>query len=90
MHGHENSPVSRKQGMGVNWEGLRKIEKLLLSVVCLLILAESFNYKMMAQTTFFFISSERRNWHSSKRGMPVIWQKSLMNPQQTPASCKGS
>lgn len=39
MHGHENSLVSRKQGMGVNWEGLREFEKLLLSVVCLLILA---------------------------------------------------
>lgn len=32
MLGHENSHVSRKEGMGVNWEGLGKIERLLLSV----------------------------------------------------------
>lgn len=85
MYGYENSPVSRKQGLGVNWEGLRIIEKLLLSIVCLLILAESLNSKMIAQNTFIFISSE-----STKRGMPVICQKGLMSPQQTPASLKDS
>lgn len=32
MLGYENSRVSRKEGMGVNQEGLRKIERLLFSV----------------------------------------------------------
>lgn len=82
MHGHENSPVSRQQGLGVNREGLRKIEKLLLSVVCLLILAENDSPKHFF---VFLISSE-----STKRGMPFIWQKGLMSPQRTPASLKGS
>lgn len=61
MLGYENSRVSRKEGMGVKQKGLRKMEKLLLSIAVFAYAGLKFKLWNDGPNLFFFLSENSEN-----------------------------